>query len=284
MSNVRKLTVVDHRRDSAGLRYVYPVVSRRAGGVSIGINLNVNNACNWACVYCQVENLVRGGPDAIDLALLEHELSHFIDAILAGDFMLRVPDGSRRLVDVAFSGNGEPTMSGEFAAAVDIALRVMASKGLLGAGKSIPLRLITNGSQLGKARVRSALAKFAPAGGEVWFKLDRGGAAGIAAVNQVTLDPETVTKRLAACAEIAPTWVQTCWFATDRIPPSEQELEAYLAILRAVGRNLRGVHLYGIARPSMQPGAQRLSRLPESELQRVAAKIAEAGFSVNVSP
>ena len=54
------LTTDDHRRDSAGLRYVYPVISRRAGGVSIGINLNPNNACNWACVYCQVENLTRG--------------------------------------------------------------------------------------------------------------------------------------------------------------------------------------------------------------------------------
>ena len=47
------LTVDDHRRDSAGMRYVYPVLSRRARGVSIGINLNPNNACNWRCVYCQ---------------------------------------------------------------------------------------------------------------------------------------------------------------------------------------------------------------------------------------
>ena len=61
------LTIEDHRRDSAGMRYVYPVVSRRAGGVSVGINLNVNNACNWACVYCQVDNLTRGGPPPIDL-------------------------------------------------------------------------------------------------------------------------------------------------------------------------------------------------------------------------
>lgn len=42
----RQLSVHDQSRDSAGLRYVYPVVSRRAGGVSVGINLNVNNACN----------------------------------------------------------------------------------------------------------------------------------------------------------------------------------------------------------------------------------------------
>ena len=56
------LTISDHNRDVTGFKYIYPVVSRRAGGVSIGINLNINNACNWHCVYCQVPNLSRGSP------------------------------------------------------------------------------------------------------------------------------------------------------------------------------------------------------------------------------
>jgi len=43
---MRTLTVTDHSRESAGLTYVYPVLSRRSGGVSVGINLNPNNACN----------------------------------------------------------------------------------------------------------------------------------------------------------------------------------------------------------------------------------------------
>ena len=73
-----KLSTTDHSRDSAGLRYVYPVVSRRAGGVSIGINLNTNNACNWRCIYCQVPDLVRGTAPPVDLALLEKELSDFL--------------------------------------------------------------------------------------------------------------------------------------------------------------------------------------------------------------
>lgn len=282
--NDSRLTIEDHRRDSAGLRYVYPVVSRRAGGVSVGINLNVNNACNWACTYCQVENLVRGGPVPIDLALLERELSGFLDDALTGDFMSRVPEGARQLADIAFSGNGEPTMADEFTEAVDVALSCMASRGLLGSRGRVPLRLITNGSQLGKARVQAAIAKFGPAGGEVWFKLDRGTADGLALVNRVALNPVLAMKRLCLCAEIAPTWVQTCWFAVDGLMPSEDELGAYLEILRSVGKRLRGVHLYGIARPSMQPGASRLSRLPESELLRVAERIEATGIRVSVSP
>ena len=72
------LSINDHRRDSAGMRYIYPVVSRRARGVSIGINLNVNNACNWACIYCQVPELKRGGPAKVDLHQLESELHDFL--------------------------------------------------------------------------------------------------------------------------------------------------------------------------------------------------------------
>src|SRR5664279_4379653 len=112
MSSHILLKTEDHSRDSAGMRYVYPVVSRRAGGVSVGINLNPNNACNWACIYCQVPNLARGSGPALDLALLETELRTLLTAIVHGDFMqTQVPEGARRLNDIALSGNGEPTSS-----------------------------------------------------------------------------------------------------------------------------------------------------------------------------
>ncbi|HAJ72565.1 MAG TPA: radical SAM protein, partial [Methylophilaceae bacterium] len=71
MSNY--LTVTDHNREIQGFTYIYSVVSRRAGGVSIGINLNINNACNWRCIYCQVPNLSRGTPPEIDMHVLEAE-------------------------------------------------------------------------------------------------------------------------------------------------------------------------------------------------------------------
>ena len=81
------LSVTDHDRGSAALRYVYPVVSRRAGGVSVGINLNPDNACNWRCIYCQVPDLTRGSAPPLDLALLENELRGFLDELLHGNFM-----------------------------------------------------------------------------------------------------------------------------------------------------------------------------------------------------
>lgn len=277
------LSTDDHSRDSAGLRYVYPVVSRRAGGVSIGINLNVNNACNWACLYCQVENLTRGGPPPIDLDLLTDELAFFLDQALHGDFMARqVPPEARKLVDVAFSGNGEPTSAPEFAEAVRRVGAVLARFDLSGA---LPVRLITNGSLLHRPEVQAGIHLLGELGGEVWFKLDRAGPDEVAEINGVPAQADRVARNLALCAGLAPTWVQTCWFALDGMSPSAASRTAYCDLLKPLAGKLAGIHLYGLARPSMQPAATRLSRLPAQELEAFASEVNEkTGIRVNIAP
>lgn len=277
------LTTDDHRRDSAGLRYVYPVVSRRAGGVSIGINVNVNNACNWACLYCQVEGLVRGGPPPLDLDLLERELAGFLEDAVHGDFMQRqVPESARRLMDVAFSGNGEPTSAPEFAAAVERVASVLGRFGLLG---KLVVRLITNGSLLHRPDVAAGVRQIGQLGGEVWFKLDRAEATAIAEINGVPLTPEKAAGNLARCAELAPTWVQTCWFALDGLAPDAAARAAYCDLLAPLAGRLAGIHLYGLARPSMQPAAPRLTRLTAEALAAFADEIEKkTGIRVLVSP
>lgn len=284
----RLLDVHEHSRDSAGMTYVYPVVSRRAGGVSLGINLNPNNACNWHCVYCQVPDLRRGGPPPIDLDRLRQELSALLDDIEHGDFLARrVPEDARRLVDLAFSGNGEPTSAAEFPDAVDVAAKLLADRGLLG---RLPLRLITNGSLVERKTVREGVKRLAAAGGEVWFKLDAGRSVDMARINATRTDPERHLARLLVCADLAPTWVQSCFFAWDGAAPDEPQVEAYLALLsRAAGR-IRGVHLYGVARPSLQPGAGRISPLPVEWFEALACRLRlletgkEKGLTVTVSP
>lgn len=80
------LNIHDHSRELSGLKYIYSVISRRAGGLSIGVNLNVNNACNWQCIYCEIPNLTRGTPPPIQLDLVEQEL-RFLHEIIHGDYM-----------------------------------------------------------------------------------------------------------------------------------------------------------------------------------------------------
>lgn len=276
------LGVSDHSRDSAGMKYVYPVVSRRAGGVSVGVNLNVNNACNWACVYCQVPNLKRGGPPPVDLELLEGELRTFLERTTSGDFMEKhVPEGARRLVDVAFSGNGEPTSAAEFAPAVGRVALVLRDFGLV---DTVKIRLITNGSLMHRPDVCAGIADIGTLDGEVWFKVDRATSAGTAQVNKVNLDPEKVRASLLKCAELAPTWVQTCYFAIDGDVPDAAEQAAYLELIASVREKIRGVHLYGLARPSMQPDAEKLSKPSLDIFHSYAKAIASLGVKVVANP
>lgn len=278
-----QLDVTDHDRDSIGLTYVYPVVSRRAGGVSIGINLNPNNACNWHCVYCQVPDLRRGAAPLIDLDLLERELRGFIDELRRGDFMqAKVPDDARQIVDVAFSGNGEPTSSRQFVQAIERVGRVMRETRLQG---EVPLRLITNGSLLAQARVQEGIGLLGQLGGEAWFKVDSGSAEGMRRINSVELSPGSVEANLRHCTQLCRTWVQTCLFALDGCGPDEADIEAYTDLLLRVGaENLAGVHLYGLARPSMQGEADRLASLSAERMEEIAEQLRAQGLHVKVSP
>jgi len=285
MARSTPLSPVNHDRDSAGMTYVYPVVSRRAGGVSVGVNLNPNNACNWACVYCQVPDLVRGTAPEIDLAQLEAELRAMLADILHGDFMqTRVPEGARRLNDIALSGNGEPTSAKAFPQVIELIGRVMADFDLIG---KIKLVLITNGSLADRPRVQDGLQKMAALNGEVWFKFDSATASGMRSINQTRVSPDKQFERLAVAARLCPTWLQTCVFAFDGTPPSAAEQATYLAAVTRIRQEsipVLGVLLYGLARPSMQPQASRLSALSADWLEAFADKIRAAGLPVKVSP
>jgi wyosine [tRNA(Phe)-imidazoG37] synthetase (radical SAM superfamily) len=287
MSDDQFLTVEDHNRDVSGLTYIYPVVSRRAGGVSIGINLNINNACNWRCLYCQVPNLTRGTPPPINLALLEKELRDFLEYIVHGDFMQRyVAEGDRKLQDIAFSGNGEPTSAKEFPEVLSIVEKLLNEFDFLNPANEHPIkvRLITNGSLMDKPHVLASMRHLAKLNGEVWFKADAGTSEGVAKINDVNINIPSVIKRIKACAEACPTFVQTCMVAIDGVAPTDAEVSAYIALLNEVKESIQGVHLYGLARPSMQAEAPRLTRLSPEWLEGVAEKIRAIGLKAFVSP
>ncbi|BBE50021.1 radical SAM domain protein [Ferriphaselus amnicola] len=277
------LSTTDHDRDSAGLRYVYPVISRRAGGVSVGINLNPNNACNWRCLYCQVPNLSLGSAPPVDLPLLEQELRGFLHELLHGDFMAsRVPEGMRRINDIALSGNGEPTSAAEFAEVIALVGKLKTEFGLA----EQKLVLITNGSLIHRDNVQQGLRRMAECNGAVWFKLDRANEAGMLAINDTRTTLTKVRENLSTAISLCPTWIQTCWFACDGNAPAAEEEDAYLDFLFGLlsdGIRPQGVLLYGLARPSLQPEAARLSALSLAHLERFAERIRSVGVGCQVS-
>ena len=278
------LTSTDHDRDSAGLRYVYPVVSRRAGGVSVGINLNINNACNWRCIYCQVPELGRGAAPAVDLVLLEAELRSFLQELLHGDFMQRrVPEQARRINDIALSGNGEPTSAEEFAQVIEMIGRL---KRELALPSDIKLVVITNGSLIFRDTVQQGLRQLSHLHGEVWFKLDRASETGMQRINDTRASLSKVRENLTTAISLCPTWLQTCWFALDGETPDKQDETDYLEFLSGLlreGITPQGVLLYTLARPSLQPEAPRLSALNFRQMEAFASRIRALGLEVKVS-
>ena len=242
-----RLSVRDHDRDSAGLTYVYPVLSRRAGGLSIGINLNVNNACNWRCVYCQVPDLGRGGPPPVDLDRLHRELDRFLDYVESGDFYQHngVAPEQQVIRDLAFSGNGEPTSARQFPEAVAVVKEILQRR-LSATGAR--LVVISNGSLVHLPRVQQGLASLPPERGEMWFKLDSATDVGLERINSAATTPSKVQRNLALAAGLCRVWVQTCMFAFD------------------------------------QPEAPRLSPLPAAWLDAFAERIRALGLNVRVSP
>jgi len=277
-----RLSTGNHDRDAVGMVYVYPVISRRAGGVSVGINLNPNNACNWHCAYCQVPNLVRGVAPEIDLDVLRHELRDMLTDILEGDFMQRrVPEGCRQLCDVAISGNGEPTSCAAFDVVVQTIVDVMRSFEL-----TVPLRLISNGSYVHKAQVQRGLALMAEHDGEVWIKVDSVIDASIQRINGIKLNQARLRRQIEVAADVCPTWIQTCMFSWDDESPCEHEVTEYLDFLSTLRRDhvaVRGVLLYGLARPSLQDQAVHLKALDSGWMHVMAERVQQAGMGVKLS-
>lgn len=279
-----KLTTINHRRDVAGLTYVYPVISRRAGGLSIGINFNTNNACNWRCVYCQVPGLVKGSAPQINLALLENELAFLLHEILHGNFYDRfeIAGDQRVIQDVAISGNGEPTSLKEFDEAVSLIGRVIADAKI---PENIDYVLITNGSLIHQQKVQLGLKRLNDFHGTVWFKVDSAMTTGRKLINNSAISQQNHVENLVTSARLCPTWLQTCLLDYDGKGLPAEEKKAYLDLLRKVRdrADLQGVLLYTIARQSCQPEAGRLVKLSANVLQDFAQDIETLGFEVKVS-
>ena len=280
------LSTTEHSRDRAGYKYIYPVISRRSGGLSVGINLNTNNACNWRCIYCQVPNLTRGSAPPVNLEKLQRELAEFLKDILTGDFYKaeEIPKELQKIQDIAISGNGEPTTADEFERVIEVIEFVLNDLLLLNKTKCI---LITNGSLVNRDYVQKGLQKLASINGEVWFKIDSATKEGIDRINQISGTESSALKRLDITANHCPTYIQTCVFTYEGKKPSNADKKAYIELLsEAINRKipLKGVLLYGVERPPLLPEASnKITKLPEEWLVSFADQIRSTGISVKIS-
>ena len=255
----------DHDRNIFDSKYVYPVVSRRAGGLSLGVNLNTNNACNWQCIYCEIPNLSRGGPEPIEVELLKDELNFWIDQIMNSNFLKKNTPPGTTFADVALSGNGEPTAAPEFLDVLEIIIASLKEYKLI---DKIPVRLITNGSFISKKK--ECLNIFNQYHGEVWFKIDAADEDSIKLINQVNLNPNSMINNLKKCAEACQTVIQTCLLKINHQVPTNDFLKNYSKLIKPYERLIKKIDLYSLARPSLQNNQDiTIERLSLEELNNI---------------
>ena len=240
-----------HPRRFGTFRYVYPVISRRSGGLSLGVNLSPSGTCNFSCVYCQI--LAERGkpqphPALVSMEQLEAELRQLVCSV--NDGMLfentafeHVPPEKRILKDIAFSGDGEPTLSSQFAEAVHVVADVRQEL----CTDSAKIVLITNATTLHLAPVRSALAKMLQHNGEILAKLDAGTPEFYHAVSRSSIPFSTICTNLHNFAQDFPIVIQTCFLALHGEGPGADEIRQYAERLKELD-NVLYVQLYTVAR------------------------------------
>src|SRR5574344_919180 len=82
---------LDHTREWARFDYCYPVISRRSGGVSLGVNLNPDKRCNFNCVYCEVDRCTPPRRKDVDLHQLVAAMAALMDLVASGELFARPP-------------------------------------------------------------------------------------------------------------------------------------------------------------------------------------------------
>ena len=284
----------DHRRQWRDRVYVYPVVSRRAGGVSVGINLNRDKRCNFRCVYCQVSRRRRRAEASrvrllhrpVDLKRLAGELRDALKRIGSGRLWLEdrfagTPAELRRMNDIAFSGDGEPTCLPDFDKAVAVAADVKAKAKLT----DVKLIVITNATQLDQPQFRRAVPILQRSNGEIWAKLDAGTEERFRRVNR-HIGPMTlgeICDNIGGLSREMPVVIQTLLFSLNGRPPSREEVAAYcrrIGCMLEAGGQIRQVQLHTIARP---PTGRNVQWLSDDDLDAVAGEVRAALPTVDVT-
>lgn len=276
--------VQDHTRVFQDLVYVYPVISRRSRGLSIGVNLNPDKRCNFDCVYCEVDRRTPGRASAVKLDQLAEELAWLIRYAQDGGLATQpkfdqVPELTRTVRDIAFSGDGEPTMVPNFDECVRTVVGVKEAVQL----PEAKLVLITDSAGLDKGTVKRGLELMDANHGEYWCKLDAGSEPYYRLVNRSAVRFDRILANLLETARARPIVVQTLFLKVNGSPMPPEELAAYCDRLKAItreGGRIREVHAYTIARPTPEPWATKLSA---TELRGIAAEVHQrTGLQVEV--
>jgi wyosine [tRNA(Phe)-imidazoG37] synthetase (radical SAM superfamily) len=263
-------------RDFLGNRFVYVVVSARARGLSIGVNMNPDKRCNFDCAYCEVNHNNVSSDQAMDVDVMADELQRTLAFVFSGALQSveqyrHVPRELLQLRHVTLSGDGEPTLSPNFLDTLRAVVHVRA----LNPYSFFKIVLITNASGLDLPEVQAGLKLFTKQD-EIWAKLDAGTQEYMDKVNgPADCKLEKILTNIRLVAKERPVIIQSLFPDLNGTEPTEKEIEEYALKLRGLknaGAQIPLVQIYSCARPVPN---SHCSHLPLKSLSQIAARVRE---------
>jgi wyosine [tRNA(Phe)-imidazoG37] synthetase (radical SAM superfamily) len=260
-------------REFLGNRFVYAVVSARARGLAVGVNLNPDKQCNFDCPYCEVDRLAPGRDAKLDLDAMSAELEATLALVQTGKLRENpayalLPPELLRLRHVAISGDGEPTLYPQFRDAVETVIHVRAQ----GRMPFFKIVLITNASNLDATEVQEGL-RLLTRRDEIWAKLDGGTQAYMDRVNKTDVPLEKILSNILLVARQRPVVIQSLFPALNGTGPDDEEIGQYvqrLQSLKEAGAEIPLVQIYSATRPTPNSG---VGHLPLRRLSQIAQAV-----------
>ncbi len=265
-----------HQRRFEDNRFVYPVISRRSGGLSIGVNLNPDKVCNFDCIYCQVDRTSQSPTRFVELDGLLAELDHMLGVAACGEIwqtekFRSTPPELQRLNDIAFSGDGEPTTYKNFDEIIARCAELKRRHEL----SDVKMVLITNASMFHRPHVVRGLAVLDQNNGEIWAKLEAGTAEYFQLVDRTPIPLEQILDNITSAARARPLVIQSLFMRVHGQPPPKAELQAFcdrLGEITAAGGRLKLIQVYTVAR---QPAESFVAPLTDDEVDAIVTMVGE---------
>ena len=274
-------TAFDRPRDFLGNRFVYAVISSRAGGLALGVNMNPDRRCNFDCSYCEVDRHTLSDESKLVVDVMAQELHRTLLAVRQGQLRSRpwyqsLPAELLQLRHVALSGDGEPTLAPNFIEAVQAVVRVRALGGFF------KIVLLTNGTGLDQPDVLRGL-EFLTKSDEVWIKLDGGTQGFVDKVNRPNVPLEKILANILLIGRQRQVVIQSLFPAIHGEEPPFEEIQEYamrLKELKAGGALISLVQIYSAARPGVHA---EWGHLPLRVLSQIAQTVRQvAGLRAEV--
>ena len=234
-------------------KYIYMVISQRAGGLALGVNLTPTKVCNFKCVYCEISRDVQLPEEEVDLDRLSTELKKMLTFVQAGKVRelpeyRAVPEELLQLKMVSLSGDGEPTLCPIFHEVVNEVIHVRAQGDI----PFFKIVLITNASRLDNPQVKKGIALLSHQD-EIWAKLDAGTQEYMNKINRPSVTIDKVISNILEIAKERPVVIQSLFPMINDEEPPASEIEQYIARLqqlKSAGAKIQLVQIYSAHRPT----------------------------------